>query len=423
MIITDKAQIKIYELIESDLKLPVDATFTRSSVAYLSDGTQVAANVPRFEQGKFGQAVLVEEGTTNLNSDTFFKTGVSGWEKGNWTTLEWLSSEYNPFSKQNGVMRLYDNDGANGFCLKVVSISNTPHTVSVLLKILKGNINLTNVGGTINYTDSTYTDYTWNDSNTTRYDMSAIYGQGVYKLVATITPDSSKTISKYEIRISHNDAVETELFVYAVQLEAKPYNTSFIDGTRAAETLTIPTAGVLNENEFDITGWFIPAASSSVVPAWARIWALKGVLLTGLFINDSVICFAWNNKQIINTNISLSANDQLFYSVSKSGSNVVIRLAKNGGALSAFTGTTDGTTLGAVEIALGSSGTGASFYNGKHDDLRISNRARTDEEIAAAYASGQPLPVDEWTTYKLDFDDKVRITTQGQIICNELIEI
>jgi len=31
--------------------------------------------------------------------------------------------------------------------------------------------------------------------------------------------------------------------------------------------------------------------------------------------------------------------------------------------------------------------------------------------------------VDEWTTYKLDFDDKVRITTQGQIICNELIEI
>jgi len=170
----------------------VGVTFARNSVAYTSDGAQVAANQPRFEQGQFGQAVLVEERTTNLNSDPFFKTGVSGWGVGTWTTLEWLSSEYNPFSKQNGVMRLYDNDGDKGYCSKVVSISNTPHTVSVLLKILKGNINNINVGGTIYYTDSTYTDYTWNDSNTTRYDMSAIFGQGVYKLVATITPNSSK---------------------------------------------------------------------------------------------------------------------------------------------------------------------------------------------------------------------------------------
>jgi len=201
------------------IKTVAQPTFTRDSIAYKSDGSQVAVNVPRFEQGKFGQAVLVEEGTTNLNSDPCFKTGVSGWGVGTWTTLEWLSSEYNPFSKQNGVMRLYDNDGDKGHCLKGVSISNTPHTVSVLLKILKGNINNINVGGTIYYTDSTYTDYTWNDSNTTRYDMSAIFGQGVYKLVATITPNSSKTISKYEIRISHNSAVETELLVYAIQLK------------------------------------------------------------------------------------------------------------------------------------------------------------------------------------------------------------
>jgi len=139
-------------------------------------------------------------------------------------------------------MRLYDNDGGVGYCSKVVSISNTPHTVSVLLKILKGNINRINVGGTIFYTDSTYTDYTWNNSNTTRYDMSAIFGQGVYRLVATITPNSSKTISKYEIRISYKSTVETELLVYAVQLEQKPYATSFIDGTRAnpVKQITLP---------------------------------------------------------------------------------------------------------------------------------------------------------------------------------------
>ena len=41
-------------------------TFTRASVAYLSDGTKVEAGQPRFEVGKFGKGVLIEEGTTNL---------------------------------------------------------------------------------------------------------------------------------------------------------------------------------------------------------------------------------------------------------------------------------------------------------------------------------------------------------------------
>jgi hypothetical protein len=56
-------------------------------------------------------------------------------------------------------------------------------------------------------------------------------------------------------------------------------------------------------------------------------------------------------------------------------------------------------------------------FNSLIDDLRISNRARTDEEIAAAYASGQPLPVDEWTTLKQSFDDTLSgITTAGDSI-------
>jgi len=46
------------------------AAFTRSSVAYKQDGTQVAANVPRFEPGKFSQAIMVGEGTTNLLGKT-----------------------------------------------------------------------------------------------------------------------------------------------------------------------------------------------------------------------------------------------------------------------------------------------------------------------------------------------------------------
>jgi len=38
------------------------------------------------------------------------------------------------------------------------------------------------------------------------------------------------------------------------------------------------------------------------------------------------------------------------------------------------------------------------------DDLRISNRARTDQEILSLYQSGQPAPKDANTTLKLTFD-------------------
>jgi hypothetical protein len=42
--------------------------------------------------------------------------------------------------------------------------------------------------------------------------------------------------------------------------------------------------------------------------------------------------------------------------------------------------------------------------NGLIDDLRISNIARTDAEILADYNSGAALPVDDYTTAKLNFD-------------------
>jgi len=396
----------------------VGVTFARNSVAYTSNGAQVGVNVPRFEQGKFGQAVLVEEGTTNLNSDPFFKTGVSGWDVGTWTTLEWLSSEYNPFSKQNGVMRLYDNDGDKGFCLKVVSISNTPHTVSVLLKILKGNINNINVGGTIYYTDSTYTDYTWNDSNTTRYDMSAIFGQGVYKLVATITPNSSKTISKYEIRISHSNTVETELLVYAIQLEEKPYATSFIDGTRAAETLTIPTAGVLNPQEGTVEFWvktpsmehlsshnttlFTTASSTNYNNSFFGYWVYstrKLRMLVGTGTSYTVL----EGTTVLQPNT-------WYYIVFKWTSNSASIYLN--GQLEAQQSLTPNLIFSET-FRIGCSHLKTEYLDSLIDDLRISNRARTDAEILSAYQSNQPLPIDENTTYALRFDNSLKVGRGG----------
>jgi len=412
------------------IKTVAQPTFTRDSIAYKSDGSQVAVNVPRFEQGKFGQAVLVEEGTTNLNSDPFFKTGVSGWGVGTWTTLEWLSSEYNPFSKQNGVMRLYDNDGDKGHCLKGVSISNTPHTVSVLLKILKGNINNINVGGTIYYTDSTYTDYTWNDSNTTRYDMSAIFGQGVYKLVATITPNSSKTISKYEIRISHSNTVETELLVYAIQLEQKPYATSFINGTRYPETLTIPTASVLNPQEGTVEFWWMPInqPASTIVsqqtsppifeigtywqPNSLILWVYAGVGLRLLVRGNEAT--TWTGNWTIISGFNWYQLNCWYHIALRWQNGNTFYVFVNGVKYGPYVSSLPLTSIAGNIMSLGKLNASSGGSNALFDDLRISSRARTDEEIAAAYQSNQPLPVDAWTTLKLDFNGD--LSTQSGVI-------
>jgi len=65
----DLTQGTLSNLIVEDgkLKLPnVNApTFTRNSIAYKSDGSQVAANQPRFDVIDGVLGLMVEEGTTN----------------------------------------------------------------------------------------------------------------------------------------------------------------------------------------------------------------------------------------------------------------------------------------------------------------------------------------------------------------------
>lgn len=393
------------------LQLNKGFRFERNSTAFDEEGNLYLPHNARFQQGKFGKAIMVEEGTTNLNSDPFFKTGVSGWGKGSWTTLEWLSSEYNPFSKQNGVMRLYDNDGTNRLCLKVVSISNTPHTVSVLLKILKGNINRINVGGTINYTDSTYTDYTWNNSNTTRYDMSAIFGQGVYKLVATITPNSSKTIRNYQIRISHNDAVETELFVYAVQLEPKPYNTSFIDGTRSPEIVTIPVNTISpTGGQWDHYVYVNDMARRQVAgqtPTLFHIPRQDGGM--GIRVCHAEDTANWKLQTMDDTNniTEAEAPDTLtpdgWHRFTVKWTEAEAKLLIDG----VVAGTIANPALPSVfasEAYIGSYDGQKDFLNTLHDDIRVSSIARTDADDLADYQADQPLPTDQYTIYKQSFD-------------------
>lgn len=436
MIITDKAQIKAasfkesdklhlttsdelecYDLIESDLKLPADATFARSSVAYLSDGTQVDANMPRFEPGRFGKAIMVEEGTTNLLRNPSFETGALS----DWTTGFGLGITGNASIVTSPVFH-------GNYAVKIEITSST----SISDASAKQTINFA-AGTTI-----TISAYLLDIQGNVQAELTirCSDGQGGYQFlrkvftspgrcVFTVTIPTGYTADQIWVSIRPKSVGVVGYVIWdAVQLEAKPYATSFIDGTRAAETLTIPTAGVLNPQEGTVEMRLYvnpahrdpssvrrffghqpgPGNSNRITmqhnngPYWLFTIGDANGNTHGLTINDSDVADGW-------------------------------RLFTMKWGVSEFAVYVDGIKKAFLlnptylPSAVGQKITIYESTNALIDDLRISSIARSDEEILAAYQSGEPLAADEWTTYKLDFDDKVRITTQGQIICNELIEI
>ena len=193
------------------------------------------------------------------------------------------------------------------------------------------------------------------------------------------------------------------------QLEQKPFATSFIDGTRAAETLTIPTASVLNPQEGTVECWlFIPYgvgvydySRSFLGTAHSENYFLLSVTRDGKirFASLPAVFRSSNTVQYNNWNhVALRWDSQ--------GRTIFLNGVKtfSTGVIPAIDG----------NLLYIGSGVGQFQLNGLIDDLRISSRARTDAEIAAAYQSGQSLPVDAWTTLKLDFNGD--LSTQSGVI-------
>jgi len=233
----------------------VGVTFARNSVAYTSDGTQVAVNVPRFEQGKFGQAVLVEEGTTNLISNGNCESNAPNLNSTILTgrTTYLLSSDW-------------AHDG--GSSLKVITGSAASEDKFVQLGAYESLNGLTD-GQT--YTFSAYV-YVPQGTDPSRVALRFYdYANGrmqivlsrqqfrnlswrLWEMQVTRTIRSGATAAFVRLEVRHAEEGKVAYFD-AIQLEQKPYATSFIDGTRAAESLTIPTASVLNPQEGTVECW------------------------------------------------------------------------------------------------------------------------------------------------------------------------
>lgn len=235
--LTDRIQpfveLKMPEKVGDANVLP---TFSRSSVAYKQDGTQVASGQPRYEQGKFGRGIMIEEGTTNLLSGKLKATdsireGKSGWERVG-------VSNDNPRTMLNSTT--------------IPVKANTTYTFSCLYW---------SSNGVLDDVYIKFNDAGWNES--TYYIQPFVQGtnKGIKDLgngwkycCGTFTTKS--TTSTIEQIFFDVDVNGVTVFICSLQLEEKNYATSFVDGTRVSETLTIPAAGGLNKDEGTIGWWF-----------------------------------------------------------------------------------------------------------------------------------------------------------------------
>jgi hypothetical protein len=410
-----------------------DGTFTRTSNATMQDGTIVTANVTRYETGQFGQAVMVEEGTTNLLTvnQTDVETDTTGFSLfGTGTLTRDTTAFWSNAASAKAVSTLAGSQQMSIYTgsLRTPVNPNTIYTFSVYAKAQAG------VGRQWGL------DIEWFDAGEALIAGGII---GPYSDVSatwtrlSVTGQSPATAVTCYVSVNMFNTQQNEVLWWdGAQLEAKSYATSWIQGgvTRAAETLTIPTAGVVSAAEGTVEFWIyldgdIAATNSSYRTMF--VLSTSGSTTTNIIIfQRTTVADTWQ----IRSADSAGYTGNLFTWIPVVGWHYFV-LRWSVIELAAFI---DGVKYGSVlnpklptslpvNAYVGSWITGAQQINTLIDDLRISNIARTDAEILAAYNSGVALPVDQYTTAKMAFDGKLEIFARpiifaGTIDAPEAIE-
>ena len=373
------------------------STFSRPSTAYKIAGTKVQVNQPRYETGKFGQAIMMEEGTTNLLTNNSFETDTSGW------ILSSAASRSNGAAYiGNGSLALTNPTTPQGSNYNINGISpSTKYTISVYVK----NINGINARIDITELDSSGNAVVWDANNI--FIPSTVNNSWI-RYSKTITTDS-KT-AKFAIRVICGEyGAQTGVCYFdCFQVEQKAYLTSFTDSTRGSETLAIP-ATAFSKGNWSVELTYIPLNTHPE----GQIY-----LLWGCWIDDNnfyYICTGWGNdiwaevtsggvRKCISGPIATPGST---YTIMLSGNGSVMRLCVNGVKIGSDLTYTEPVGNLPTNMYIGSSRSGGSQANGLIDEFRISNRARTITEIQVAYSSNQPLPIDDSTTCKMGYDNNL----------------
>lgn len=364
-------------------------SFSRSSVAYKQDGTQVAANVPRFEAGKFNGAVMVEESTTNLLT----VAQAEGTATASYVSHCVVTPADTMHSRHGGSALEVAWDGTAGDAFVAYNLlssltASTPYALEVWV-----------------YAESEiYLRVGWMyiQENGGGWRSIAYLGSGLTLIPAgvwTRLTGSGTTMADWhnptQIGLrpacdASDSYITTPIWYDTMKVEQKAYVTSWTDSTRAAETLSVPTAGVLS-------------ATAGTIER--RIKLLRSPSTTEQFIFDGAGPTNQNLQVVVRTDgkvdvrygtgsttVTITSTTALvkdtWYAITCKWSSVGVALLINGSSVASST-TAPSLSFG-TNVYLASKADGTCQLDGLLDDQRFSSIARTDQEILDAYNSGLP---------------------------------
>jgi hypothetical protein len=191
------------------------------------DDTKVLSNQQRYVPGKFGSALMVEEGTTNvipLANQKFV-----GWNNYSGSTVTLTQGQVVPEWGAIDATRIQTSGGDS--VMKMFYSTGTPNngevgTISAWVK---------NLG-----TNPVYVGIT--------LDNMATISPGEAKRVS-VTKTFDGAMVRYIRFATANASQNLDIIAWHPMIEAKSYATSFTEGERKAEVPAIPTAGILKSEE------------------------------------------------------------------------------------------------------------------------------------------------------------------------------
>lgn len=389
-------------------------TFSRASTAYLSDGTEVASGQPRFEQG----GVLVEEGTTNLLSENAASFETS-------TAIGSYAPGVSPTISLDSSVSWHGNKSAK---LTANSTGQIETWWSTWIPVTPGVV----------YTFSCHTKESPANSKTVQAALSFRNSAG--SIVSTTSGNSVPASEGWKRVTVTGTAPETAdrvyLYIYlngtiavgdvqwldGAQFEQKAYPTSFHPTTRADDNLATTRSAVgipatSADAEWTIEVFTRPDKLKMATTTRANLFEIGNYHILGE-TSITLRSASANSLQIVTYENQIGKDAaHLNFSTAEYDTPMLLAVRYKAGVLTLTAHTNQGvkTDSGlsinwthplADILRLGGYGWKIGDWNGVIYDVRVSSRARTDQEIADAYATGE-LTADKDTTYLLTFNRSI----------------
>jgi hypothetical protein len=262
-------------------------------------------------------------------------------------------------------------------------------------------------------------------------------GNGWKQCSASFTTHSTTT-KITEVRFDA-DAAGVNVFIANVQLEQKSYATSYTDGTRGNETLSVPADGIISREQGTVEMVIQTLMPQTAMTAQRRFfwsWGTDGT-------NAGLDCVQGNGKFYFRNYYTPGSAQQAMYTIPANFENAPHYLAftwsASKGTMKLYLdGIAVATATYGIQDNLVQPKIGIGCLNGSGfpvssiiSDFRISAIDRTDAEITVINNSGNflPLPIDGMTTMKLEVENGIanpiipfRMYADGTLQVTELVE-